>query len=125
VPNENRYELIFKRLNKMEIKEAIQVLKDHNEWRRGEDETLQMTDPKKLGIAIDTVVNEFENLFISGVVFNEAKKYKETLENLQQDEKGKYYFGKAKESEMELCNHVGSVTRDGRGEYCKKCGKIW
>lgn len=51
----------------MEIKEAIQVLKDHNIWRRGEDEELKMTDPKKLGIAIDTVVNEFENLFISGV----------------------------------------------------------
>lgn len=112
----------------MEIKEAIQVLKDHNVWRRFDDENSEspeMTDPKKLGIAIDTVVNKFENLFISGVVFNEAKEYEETLENLQQDEKGEYYFGKAKISEMKLCNHVGSVTRDGRGEYCKKCGKIW
>lgn len=55
----------------MELKEAIQVLKDHNNWRRydGEiSESPKMTDPKKLGVAIDTVVNEFENLFISGVV---------------------------------------------------------
>ena len=66
-----------------------------------------------------------KQLPINGVVFNEAKKYEQTLENLHQDEKGEYYFGKEKVSEMELCNHVGSVTRDGRGEYCKKCGKIW
>lgn len=62
----------------MELKEAIQLLKSHNEWRREEREQigqgLKMTDPKKLGIAIDTVVSEFENLFISGVVFNEAEK---------------------------------------------------
>lgn len=52
----------------MEIKEAIQVLKDHNIWRRCEDEKLKMTDPKKLGIAIDTVVNEFENYFLYAVL---------------------------------------------------------
>ena len=54
----------------MEIKEAIQVLKDHNAWRRYDGEinqSPQMTDPKKLGIAIDTVVNKFENLFLSSV----------------------------------------------------------
>lgn len=61
----------------MEIKEAIQVLKDHNIWRRydGEiEESPEMTDPKKLGIAIDTVVNEFENLFISGVIKMDRQK---------------------------------------------------
>tara|TARA_R110000803_G_C11778573_1_gene296291 strand:+ start:60 stop:311 length:252 start_codon:yes stop_codon:yes gene_type:complete len=54
----------------MEIKEAIQVLKDHNVWRRydGEiGEEPKMTNPKRLGIAIDKVISEFENLFISGV----------------------------------------------------------
>ena len=54
----------------MEIKEAIQVLKDHNVWRRydGEiGEEPKMTNPKILGIAIDKVISEFENLFISGV----------------------------------------------------------
>jgi ribosomal protein S27AE len=62
---------------KMELKEAIQLLKDHNIWRRydGEiSESPKMTDPKKLGIAIDTVVNEFENLFICGVSKSVAAK---------------------------------------------------
>ena len=51
----------------MEIKEAIKVLKHHNVWRKGDDENAIMTNPKRLGVAIDVVVNEFENLFISGV----------------------------------------------------------
>jgi hypothetical protein len=44
----------------MEIKGAIQILKKHNRWRRGEDENGIMVEPKKLGIAIDTIVNDFE-----------------------------------------------------------------
>lgn len=54
----------------MEIKEAIQVLKNHNEWRRFDDynsKIPKMTDPKKLGIAIDIVVSKFENLFVDSV----------------------------------------------------------
>ena len=55
----------------MELKEAVQLLKDHNLWRRESREKvghgLKMTDPKKLGIAIDKVVNKFENLSIYGV----------------------------------------------------------
>ncbi|AGO49645.1 hypothetical protein Phi13:2_gp035 [Cellulophaga phage phi13:2] len=83
VYNENRYELIFKRINKMKIKEAIQVLKDHNIWRKGENEEVQMTDPKKLGVAIDTVVNKFENLFISDVTQCEATKTTNKIEEIQ------------------------------------------
>lgn len=52
----------------MEIKEAIQLLKHHNLWRRYNGdikESQEMVDPKKLGIAIDTVVSDFENLLIS------------------------------------------------------------
>lgn len=67
----------------MEVKQAIQVLKDHNKWRKGEDEELQMTDPKKLGISIDTVVNKFENLFLSDFStrsFNELEMLAEDLE---------------------------------------------
>ena len=54
----------------MEIKEAIQLLKDYNHWRRfdGEiEDSPKMPNPKEVGIAIDKVVSEFENLFISGV----------------------------------------------------------
>lgn len=54
----------------MELKEAIQLLKDYNHWRRydGEiNESPKMPNPKEIGISIDLVVSKFENLFISGV----------------------------------------------------------
>ena len=50
----------------MKIKEAIQILKDHNEWRRFNSIDLpktsdpKMAQPRELGIAIDTVVKYFE-----------------------------------------------------------------
>ena len=34
--------------------EAVQILKAHNEWRRGKGDN--QADPKTLGIAIDTAV---------------------------------------------------------------------
>ncbi|WP_431471923.1 hypothetical protein I5168_11990 [Nonlabens sp. SCSIO 43208] len=84
----------------MEIKEAIQVLKDHNLWRKGKDETIQMTNPKKLGIAIDTVVNEFENLFISGVSDSSMDFIRYNTEDLKnayrKGEKGKTYHLKGR-----------------------------
>lgn len=42
----------------MNIEKAIGVLKRHNIWRRGAD--IEMTSPKKLGEAIDTIVNHYE-----------------------------------------------------------------
>ena len=54
----------------MKIKQAIQILKDHNEWRRFNSIDLpktsdpKMAHPRELGIAIDTVVNKFENICI-------------------------------------------------------------
>ena len=50
----------------MKLKEAIQILKDHNEWRRFNSVGLsrksdpKMAQPRELGIAIDTVVKHFE-----------------------------------------------------------------
>jgi hypothetical protein len=50
----------------MKIKQAIQILKDHNEWRRFDSIDLpktsdpKMAQPRELGIAIDTVVKYFE-----------------------------------------------------------------
>jgi len=47
----------------MKLKEAIQILKDHNLWRRYDGkigEGLKMSQPRELGIAIDTVVKHFE-----------------------------------------------------------------
>ena len=51
----------------MKLKEAIQILKDHNEWRRFDgvsdlpiESYPSMSAPRDLGIAIDTVVKHFE-----------------------------------------------------------------
>lgn len=38
----------------MEIKQAVEILKAHNEWRKGAD--TPHTEPKDLGDAIDTVI---------------------------------------------------------------------
>jgi len=49
----------------MELEEAIKILKQHNKWRRYNgviDSIPKMIDPRELGIAIDTVVNEFEEI---------------------------------------------------------------
>lgn len=46
----------------MKIEDAIAILKQHNEWRRGAD--ISMTDPKILGEAIDTVIEHFDDAFI-------------------------------------------------------------
>ena len=48
----------------MKIKQAIQILKDHNLWRRYDGkigEGPKMAQPRELGIAIDTVVKHFES----------------------------------------------------------------
>ena len=44
----------------MNINEAILTLRLHQRWRRG-DETLDMQDPKKIGIALDMVLDDLEN----------------------------------------------------------------
>jgi len=44
----------------MEIKEAIELLKRHNDWRRYDgdiDKTPEMLSPKKIGVAIDTFID--------------------------------------------------------------------
>ena len=51
----------------MKIKQAIQILKDHNEWRRFNTIDLpktsdpKMANPRELGVAIDIVVSHFES----------------------------------------------------------------
>lgn len=45
----------------MTIKKAIEILEIHNKWRRGDD-TIPMTNPTDLGIAIDVIVNYFKKM---------------------------------------------------------------
>jgi len=42
----------------MNLKQAIEILKTHNQWRRGA--LIEQASPKELGIAIDIIVNNFE-----------------------------------------------------------------
>lgn len=42
----------------MKIKEAIQILKLHNVWRRGAK--VVMIAPKELGEAMDTIISHYE-----------------------------------------------------------------
>lgn len=44
----------------MDLKEAIEILKQHNLWRRGKDD-IPMQHPFKIGDAIDFVVEYLEN----------------------------------------------------------------
>ena len=44
----------------MELEQAIQILKTHNEWRRYNgkiEDTPEMQSQKEIGIAIDKIVN--------------------------------------------------------------------
>jgi hypothetical protein len=41
----------------MSIEEAIEILEQHNRWRRDSEGIYEMQDPKQLGFAIDTLVN--------------------------------------------------------------------
>ena len=42
----------------MTLQEAVTLLENHNNWRRGDD-TLEMAEPKELGIAIELIVEHF------------------------------------------------------------------
>lgn len=43
----------------MEIKQAVSILENHNEWRRNNEvpNSVPMVEPKELGVAIDVVVD--------------------------------------------------------------------
>lgn len=45
---------------KITVKEAIHILKMHNEWRKGSEE-IEMIHPKLLGECIECVVDYFED----------------------------------------------------------------
>lgn len=62
----------------MKIKQATKVLSDHNIWRRGGKG--KMTEPKELGIAIDTIVayHKQSNKMYSKETFLKAAELGET-----------------------------------------------
>lgn len=44
----------------MTLKQTIKLLEDHNNWRRGY--SIPMTNPKKLGVALDVAVAELKQI---------------------------------------------------------------
>ena len=54
----------------MKISKAIKILDHHNRWRRGNDNRLKMDDPKQLGIAIDTILEDYNRILIKGCDHN-------------------------------------------------------
>lgn len=46
----------------MKLKEAIQILEQHNKWRRDNSipPKLEMQNPKQLGIAIDVIIKHLK-----------------------------------------------------------------
>ena len=46
----------------MEIEKAIEILENHNKWRRNTDDSLDLkqANPTELGIAIEIVVKKFK-----------------------------------------------------------------
>ena len=76
----------------MKVKEAIEIMKAHNAWRRnGEDEIIKphaewrrnsnssskMQNPKDVGIAIDTLVKLAESLKITDDIPIVGRRYKQ------------------------------------------------
>lgn len=43
----------------MKIEKVIKILEKHNKWRRGDD-TIEATDPKTLGKALDNAISYLE-----------------------------------------------------------------
>ena len=54
------------RSNKMNLKQTIKVLEEHNRWRRDNNvpAKTKMAEPKVLGMALDRAIEELKNLLI-------------------------------------------------------------
>jgi len=61
----------------MKIERAIEILELHNKWRRDNYGTYEMTTPKEIGMAIDTVVINFRAT--TSITSQDAKSAEEWL----------------------------------------------
>ena len=59
----------------MQITKATSLLRTHNAWRRGDDESIQATDPTELGIAIDTVLENNDDLKAASKLLCECRSF--------------------------------------------------
>ena len=56
----------------MKLHKALKILDNHNKWRRGDDD-YPMAHPTELGKAIDTIINEYQNLYTKADVIKAAE----------------------------------------------------
>ena len=59
----------------MQIPKATETLRTHNAWRRDNDESIQATDPTELGIAIDTVLENNDDLRAASKLLCECRSF--------------------------------------------------
>jgi hypothetical protein len=59
---------------KMELEKAIEILENHNEWRRDENipPKTDMQNPTDIGNAIDYALTELKKLRVADVIKNEV-----------------------------------------------------
>ena len=60
----------------MTIKKAIEVLKTHQDWRRGVIELMPIDTPYTIGQAIDKAIKELENIAESNAKTIQKRKMK-------------------------------------------------
>jgi len=56
----------------MKIEQAVEVLSQHQKWRRGEHD--KATDPKKLGEAIDMVLHRLPGIITGNARYEKLRK---------------------------------------------------
>ena len=83
--------------------ETATILRQFNEWRRSEDETVEQPDPREIGEAIDAAIAMIDRL-------EAAEKERDAL--------------RAKIEQMERQEPVGEIQRaNSTGNYI--CSEVW
>lgn len=86
----------------MKLNEAVEILKQHNIWRRSEVESAIMGSPTQLGIAIDTIINHYEG----NVLDNTNKTQSETVNDSMEVKKTNCKCDKTKSKPKKCFNEV-------------------
>jgi hypothetical protein len=74
----------------MTLTEAIEILRTHNEWRRGAE--IEPTDPIILGEAIDTIVNSY--IIKPWVTYSDSVESDSSTQPIQGDISNEYRYAK-------------------------------
>jgi len=90
----------------MKLKKAIEILDDHNQWRRWNEEYTH-TNPKELWIAIDTIIEDYEDLWL-----NEDSDIENTNEYLASSISELQFANLQRDYLLNILNEVEAMTTD-------------